>query len=55
VQEREVIAIRALLLLGRDAEAKARAERFHRRYPDSVLSPTPQRSDNIRALTPSRD
>ncbi|HEY3496085.1 MAG TPA: hypothetical protein VGK73_15410 [Polyangiaceae bacterium] len=35
-QEREVVAIDALLLLGRRAEAQARADRFHRQWPDSV-------------------
>ena len=36
VQEREVIAIDALLRLGRRTEAQARAERFHRQFPASV-------------------
>jgi hypothetical protein len=36
VQEREVIAIEALLRLGRRAEAAARAARFRRLYPTSV-------------------
>ena len=39
VQEREVLAVRALLLLGRSGEARARADRFRRRFPDSVLLP----------------
>ena len=39
VQEREAMAIRALAMLGRHAEAQARADRFHARYPDSVLGP----------------
>ena len=34
-QEREVIAIEALLALGRGAEAKARADRFRARFPGS--------------------
>lgn len=36
VQEREVVAIDALLRLGRRAEANARAARFHRQFPTSV-------------------
>jgi hypothetical protein len=35
-QEREVIAIDALLRLGRRAEARARVDRFHRLYPEST-------------------
>lgn len=35
-QEREVIAIDALLRLGRRPEARARADRFHRLYPEST-------------------
>jgi hypothetical protein len=36
VQEREVIAIDALLRLGRQADAEARATRFHQRFPTSA-------------------
>lgn len=36
VQEREVVAIDALLRLGRRAEASARATRFHQEFPTSV-------------------
>jgi len=36
VQERELVAIGALLRLGRRAEASARAARFHRQFPTSV-------------------
>lgn len=39
VQEREGIAIRALVLLGRRDEGRARAQRFVARYPDSLLRP----------------
>jgi len=37
-QEREVIAIDALVRLGRNAQARARAERFRRRNPESALN-----------------
>jgi hypothetical protein len=40
VQERETMAIRALLVQGRVADARTRAERFHARFPDSLLWPT---------------
>jgi hypothetical protein len=40
VQEREAIAIRALVMLDRASEARARADRFRRHFPDSVLLPT---------------
>jgi len=36
VQEREVIAIDALLRLGQEDQARARAERFHRAFPTSA-------------------
>lgn len=39
-QEREAMAIRALVALGRTAEAHMRAARFRVRYPDSVLLST---------------
>jgi hypothetical protein len=35
-QEREMIAITALVRLGRQEEAYARAERFRRNYPKSA-------------------
>ncbi len=40
VQEREAMAIRALVMLGRAGEARARAVHFRKRFPDSVLLPT---------------
>jgi hypothetical protein len=40
VQEREAMAIRALVSLGRTSEARARADRFRARFPDSLLLPT---------------
>jgi hypothetical protein len=39
VQEREAIAIRALVMLGRRDDAQARARRFVVRFPDSLLRP----------------
>jgi hypothetical protein len=39
VQEREAIAVRALVLLGRRDQARARVERFEERFPDSLLRP----------------
>jgi hypothetical protein len=36
-QEREAIAISALVVLGRNADARARAADFRRRFPDSIL------------------
>lgn len=39
LQEREAMAIRALLLIGNTDEARARAGRFRERYPDSLLLP----------------
>jgi hypothetical protein len=38
-QEREAIAVRALLALGRAGAARTRADRFRARYPNSVLLP----------------
>jgi hypothetical protein len=40
VQEREAMAIRALVLLGRTDEARARADDFRSRFPQSLLLPT---------------
>jgi len=40
VQEREAIAIRALMLLGRTSEARVRAGAFRARFPESALLPT---------------
>jgi hypothetical protein len=39
VQEREAIAVRALVLLGRRDEARARLDRFREHFPDSLLLP----------------
>ncbi len=39
VQEREAIAVRALVLLGRMDEARVRVQRFEERFPDSLLRP----------------
>jgi TolA-binding protein len=39
-EEREAIAIQALVALGRGDEARARGERFKRTYPNSVLAPS---------------
>jgi hypothetical protein len=39
VEEREALAIRALLSLGRTDEARTRAEAFHLAYPNSLLAP----------------
>lgn len=41
-EEREVLAIEALVLAGRTDDARARADRFEKRYPRSVLLPTVQ-------------
>jgi hypothetical protein len=38
-QEREAMAVRALALLGRTSDARARADRFRTRFPRSVLLP----------------
>jgi len=40
VQEREAMAIRALVMIRRLDDARARAGRFRKRFPDSVLLPT---------------
>jgi hypothetical protein len=39
-EEREAIAVQALVLLGRKDEARIRGERFLTRYPGSVLTPS---------------
>jgi hypothetical protein len=44
VQERETMAIRALLAQGRAEAAEARAEQFRDRFPDSLLLPTLERA-----------
>jgi hypothetical protein len=44
VQEREAMAVRALLLVGRADEARARAAKFQARFPDSMLLPALQSS-----------
>jgi hypothetical protein len=36
-EEREGLAVKALVRLGRGAEARARAEAFRRRFPQSLL------------------
>ena len=38
-EEREAIAVQALVALGRGDDARARGERFKRTYPNSVLAP----------------
>jgi hypothetical protein len=44
VQEREAMAVRALVQLGRMDDARARADRFLARFPDSVLLPSVEAS-----------
>jgi hypothetical protein len=44
VQERETMAIRALLAQGRAEAAEARAKQFRDRFPDSLLWPTIERA-----------
>jgi hypothetical protein len=39
-EEREAIAVQALVVLRRSEEARARAARFQQRYPGSVLAPS---------------
>jgi hypothetical protein len=39
-EEREAIAVQALVVLHRTEEARARAARFQQRYPGSVLAPS---------------
>jgi hypothetical protein len=38
-EEREALAVKALLLAGRDDEARQRAARFRERYPQSLFLP----------------
>jgi hypothetical protein len=47
VQEREAIAVRALLLLGRTDDARVRVDRFRERFPDSLLLPALESSTGI--------
>ena len=60
-QERELLAVTALLRLGRTSEAQGRAERFQRRYPSSpyahrMVGALPSRpASPPRARSPSRD
>jgi hypothetical protein len=42
VQEREAMAVRALVQLGRLDDARARARAFGARFPDSMLLPAVQ-------------
>jgi hypothetical protein len=49
VQEREAIAVRALVLLGRRDEARARVDRFRERFPDSLLLPALESSAGTEA------
>ncbi len=44
VEEREVLAIEALAELGRGPEARERAARFRRAYPESILLPAVEAS-----------
>jgi hypothetical protein len=39
VQEREAMAVRALVIVGRTSEARSRATRFRARFPNSLLLP----------------
>jgi hypothetical protein len=49
-QEREAMGIRALVMQGRAEDARARADRFAARFPDSLLWPTIQAA--LRSRTP---
>jgi hypothetical protein len=49
VQEREAIAVRALVLLRRTDEARARVDRFRQRFPDSLLLPALESSTGIQS------
>ncbi len=44
VEERELVAVRALVALDRKADAQARADRFVERFPDSVHRPALERA-----------
>jgi hypothetical protein len=43
-EEREALTIRALVLLGRVAEARSRVAEFHARYPGSLMAPAIDRA-----------
>lgn len=43
-EEREALAVRALVLLGRAGEARARAAEFRARYPGSLMAPAVERA-----------
>jgi hypothetical protein len=47
-EEREAIAVQALAKLGRGDEAEARATRFRKRYPNSVLLPVIDAATNLK-------
>ncbi|HLY52145.1 MAG TPA: hypothetical protein VKQ31_03960, partial [Steroidobacteraceae bacterium] len=50
VQEREAIAIRALVGLGRSGEARERVARFRARFPESVLLPAVEAAAGAESL-----
>jgi hypothetical protein len=50
VQEREAIAVRALVLLGRTDEARASVARFRERFPDSLLLPALESSAGMEPM-----
>jgi outer membrane protein assembly factor BamD (BamD/ComL family) len=50
-EEREAIAIQALVLLHRDTDARARADRFVHTYPNSALMPAIEEA--IRSAQPA--
>jgi hypothetical protein len=52
VQEREAMAVRALVLLGRRDEARARTDRFRARFPGSVLMPALESQVGAPAASP---
>jgi hypothetical protein len=43
-EEREAMAVKALVLLGRAGDARSRAARFQARYPRSLLAPAVERA-----------
>jgi outer membrane protein assembly factor BamD (BamD/ComL family) len=45
-EEREVLAIQALVGAGRRDEARARAERFRRQHPHSLFAPVAAEADD---------